>query len=49
MIVQSVDTMKFTFILKTLARDNNAVFFTGASGTGKSVIIDNYISSAKEF
>jgi len=48
MVVQSVDTLRFTSVLKTLASGNKAVFFTGPSGTGKSIIIENYIASSKE-
>jgi dynein heavy chain len=45
--VPTVDTLKFTFILNLMVSNKFPVIFVGESGTAKSVIISNYLSSLK--
>jgi dynein heavy chain len=43
--VPTIDTIKYTYILKTLVSHNFNVLITGNSGVGKSNVINRYISS----
>ena len=41
MLVPTTDTIKYTTLLKTLIKIKKAIFFTGVTGVGKSVIIQS--------
>jgi dynein heavy chain len=47
-IVPTIDTVRYDFILSTLYRGNKAVYFTGDTGVGKSIIINAMMAKAKE-
>lgn len=46
-LVPTVDTLKFSYILNLMITNKFPVIFVGESGTAKSVIISNYLSSLK--
>ena len=48
MVVPTVDTVRYETLLRLLYSRNKAVFFTGETGVGKSVIISSLISKLKE-
>lgn len=48
-MVPTVDTYRFSFLLKMLYQHSSKpIFFTGVSGVGKSVIIQNLLAEMKE-
>jgi len=48
MLVPSIDTTKYSFILQELLRIQKPSIFTGGTGVGKSVIIQNLLYNLKE-
>ncbi len=48
MLVHTTETIKHTFLLETLLSGNCPTFFTGVTGVGKSVIIQNLLASLKD-
>ena len=44
LFVPTIDSVSFTKILSQLMNCHKRVFFTGVSGTGKSIIIQEYIN-----
>lgn len=43
-LVPTSDTVRFSFMLENLIRNNFKAFLTGGSGVGKSVIIKNLLA-----
>ncbi|KAL0228525.1 hypothetical protein RCL1_004668 [Eukaryota sp. TZLM3-RCL] len=43
-LVPTVDTVRFSYILEKLQEDSRPVLFTGGSGVGKSVIIQDFLT-----
>ena len=41
-----MDTVRFTYLLKTQLTYLNSVFFTGITGTGKTVIASDFLNTA---
>ena len=46
MFVPTVDTVRFAYVLKAQVEQLTPVFFTGVTGTGKTVIIQNMVEEA---
>ena len=46
-LVQTVDTAKYSFLLEALAKQSCHVLFMGDTGVGKTVIVKDYISNSK--
>jgi dynein heavy chain len=46
--VPTVDTVRYSAILEMLLEINKGTFFTGETGVGKSVIIQNYIANNQD-
>ncbi len=46
MVVPTVDTTRFTYLLTTHLRQLNPVFLTGVTGTGKTVVAQDFINKA---
>lgn len=44
-MVPTVETVRYTTILEMLVGVGKPVFFTGSTGVGKSIIVQNYISA----
>ena len=44
-LVPTVDTKKFSYLLNLMVSNKFPVMFVGESGTAKSVIISNYLNS----
>jgi dynein heavy chain len=44
-LVPTVDTVKYKYLLDSLCRNNCHVLFSGNTGVGKSVIVSDYISN----
>ena len=47
MLVQTINIIRYDYLIKLLYISNRPVFFTGSSGVGKSVIIKSRLSSYK--
>ena len=47
-MVPTVETVRYTTLLEMLLSIGKPVFFTGSTGVGKSVIIQNYISANQD-
>ena len=45
LFVETVETLRMTFLLDTLTRNNKYSMFVGNAGTGKTGIIKNYLNS----
>jgi hypothetical protein len=45
-VVPTMDTVRFTYLLKTQLTFLNSVFFTGITGTGKTVIASDFLNTA---
>ncbi len=43
-MVPTVETVRYSTILEMLIQINKPVFFTGSTGVGKSIIVQNYIA-----
>ena len=43
-MVPTVETVRYSHILEMLVQVNKPVFFTGSTGVGKSIIVQNYIT-----
>ena len=43
MLVPTVDTVRFSFIIEQLIINNKLVYVTGSSGTGKSVMVTSVL------
>jgi dynein heavy chain len=48
MLVPTIDTTKYSFILEKLLDIDKACLFTGATGVGKSVIVQNLLYALKD-
>ena len=48
LMVPTVETVRYTTLLEMLLSIGKPVFFTGSTGVGKSVIIQNYISANQD-
>ena len=48
LIVPTQDTAKHTFLLESLLHIQKPMFFTGASGTGKSAVIATSLQKQKD-
>jgi dynein heavy chain len=48
LVVPTVDTMRYSSMLDHLTRMNKPVYFTGSTGTGKSMIVQNYINENRQ-
>ena len=48
MVVPTKDTVRFSYLLKTLVSINKPVFVTGPTGVGKTVIISDTLYYMKE-
>ena len=48
MVVPTLDTTRFTYILAMHVEQQNPVFFTGVTGTGKTVVIQDFLDSSCE-
>jgi len=48
LVVETVDTLRFSHLVDILTQKNKSVFMTGSTGTGKSMIIQNYIAANRE-
>lgn len=44
-MVPTVETVRYTTILEMLVGIGKPIFFTGSTGVGKSIIVQNYISA----
>jgi dynein heavy chain len=44
-LVPTVDTKKYTYLLDLMLKNKYPTIFVGESGTAKSVIISNYLNS----
>jgi dynein heavy chain len=44
MLVPTIDTVRYSFIVEWLLVMNKYVYVTGASGTGKSVIVSSLLT-----
>lgn len=44
-LVPTIDTKKYTYLLDLMLKNKNPTIFVGESGTAKSVIISNYLGS----
>jgi len=47
-IVPTVDSVRYTYLLDVLVRNNHHALFTGSTGTGKTVNVQRYLSSLPE-
>jgi dynein heavy chain len=47
-MVPTVETVRYSTILEMLIQINKPVFFTGSTGVGKSIIVQNYIALNQE-
>jgi dynein heavy chain len=45
MVVPTVETVRYTTILDMLVSVGKPVFFTGSTGVGKSIIVQNFLSA----
>ena len=43
MLVPTIDTVRYSFIIEWLLSVNKLVYVTGSSGTGKSVIVSSLL------
>eukprot|EP01138_Halocafeteria_seosinensis_P006356 gb/GECG01006497.1/.p1 GENE.gb/GECG01006497.1/~~gb/GECG01006497.1/.p1 ORF type:complete len:3153 (+),score=416.35 gb/GECG01006497.1/:1-9459(+) len=48
MVVPTLDTTRFTYLLALQIEQQNPVFFTGVTGTGKTVVIQDFLDSSCE-
>ncbi|CAE7219408.1 DNAH6 [Symbiodinium sp. KB8] len=48
MVVPTLDTVRYSFILKQQVQLLNPVFLTGVTGTGKTVIVSDYLNTASD-
>lgn len=48
LLVPTVDTVRYSTILDMLVHIQKPVFFTGSTGVGKSIIMQNYITNNRE-
>ena len=48
LLVPTIDTVRYSFIVDWLLVMNKLVYVTGASGTGKSQIVSNLLSEIQE-
>jgi dynein heavy chain len=39
LVVETVDTLRFSYLVDVLTKINKSVFLTGSTGTGKSMIV----------
>jgi dynein heavy chain, axonemal len=44
MVVPTIDTVRFSYLLTTQLSQLNPVFFTGVTGTGKTVIVQDFLN-----
>ncbi len=44
MVVPTIDTVRFSFLLTVALSQLNPVFFTGVTGTGKTVIVQDFLN-----
>lgn len=47
-IVPTIDTTKYSFIIKHLLSKKKNIYLTGVSGTGKSILISSLLTKIKE-
>ncbi len=47
-MVPTVETVRYSTVLEMLVQVNKPVFFTGATGVGKSIIVQNYITQNQD-
>ena len=47
-LVPTIDTCRYSYILDICLKNKKHIFFTGETGVGKSVIIQQYLSMNKE-
>jgi dynein heavy chain len=47
-MVPTIDTVRYSFIAEMLLNNQNMVYLTGPSGTGKSVMLASLLRSVKE-
>lgn len=43
LVVPTVDTVRYGFLLNAQARELNSMFFTGVTGTGKTVVVQDFL------
>jgi dynein heavy chain len=48
LLVPTVDTVRYATLLEMLVSINKAVFFTGNTGVGKSIIVQKFLSLNQE-
>ena len=48
LVVPTIDTLRSDYILSLLTSVSKPIFVTGGTGTGKSMIIQNFINENRE-
>jgi dynein heavy chain len=48
LMVPTIDTMRYTDLMYTLSQNKKPIYFTGGTGTGKSMIVQQYVQSRRD-